>query len=90
MAITFDDTTIKHSLYTWKVPFQCTERACVIFFRFRNSLQKMYYVTKSVASFKDQREYLLHYAVVIMQNANQMLATMNALQPFLNENWFDW
>ena len=59
MAITFDDTTIKHSLYTWKVPFQCTERACVIFFRFRNSLQKMYYVTKSVASFKDQREYIL-------------------------------
>ena len=60
MAITFDDTTIKHSLYTWKVPFQCTERACVIFFRFRNSLQKMYYVTKSVASFKDQREYILN------------------------------
>ena len=57
MAITFDDMTIKHSLYTWKVPFQCTERACMIFFRFRNSLQKMYYITKSVASFKDQREY---------------------------------
>ena len=57
MATTFDDTTIKHSLYMWKVPFQCTERACVIFFRFRNLLQKMYYVTKSVPSFKDQREY---------------------------------
>ena len=31
MAITFDDTTIKHLMYTHKVPFQCTESACVVF-----------------------------------------------------------
>ena len=31
MAITFDDTTIKHLMYMHKVPFQCTERACVFF-----------------------------------------------------------
>ena len=31
MATTFDQTTIKHSMYMQKVPFQYTERACVGF-----------------------------------------------------------
>ena len=34
MAITFDQTTIIHSMYMQKVPFQYTERACVVFFSF--------------------------------------------------------
>ena len=32
MAITFNDTTIKHLMYMHKVPFQYTERACVFGF----------------------------------------------------------
>ena len=34
MAVTFDDMTIKHRIYTPKVPFQCTEKACVGCFQF--------------------------------------------------------
>ena len=30
MIISFDQTTIKHSMYMQKVPFLCTERACVV------------------------------------------------------------
>ena len=41
MAINFDDTTIKHSIYTSKVPFQSTERACVGFFQFKIRCKKM-------------------------------------------------
>ena len=40
MAITFDDTTIKHSIYTQKVPFQCTEKACVVFSSFEIHCKK--------------------------------------------------
>ena len=40
MAITFDDTTIKHLIYTHKVPFQCTERACVVFSGFEIHWEK--------------------------------------------------
>ena len=32
--ITFQEMTIKHLMYTWKVPFLYTERACVVFFQF--------------------------------------------------------
>ena len=31
MIITFDDTTIQHLMYMQKVPFQYTERDCVVF-----------------------------------------------------------
>ena len=30
LIITFQEMTIKHLMYTWKVPFLYTERACVI------------------------------------------------------------
>ena len=35
MVVTFKQTTIKHSMFMPKVPFLCTERACVFFFSFR-------------------------------------------------------
>ena len=31
MILTCEQMTIKHSIYAWKVPFLCTERACVVF-----------------------------------------------------------
>ena len=31
MVVTFEQMTIKHSMYMQKVPFLCTERACVVF-----------------------------------------------------------
>ena len=31
LIITFQEMTIKHLMYTWKVPFLYTERACVVF-----------------------------------------------------------
>ena len=31
MVLTCEPMTIKHSIYMWKVPFLCTERACVFF-----------------------------------------------------------
>ena len=34
MAIAFDQTTIKHSMYMQKIPFQYTEMACVVFSSF--------------------------------------------------------
>ena len=71
MAITFDDMTIKHSIYTPKVPFQYTERACMVFFWFRNLLQKndescrefvgqCVHQKVVVHSYVEVRMYLLH------------------------------
>ena len=37
MILTCEQMTIKHSIYTWKVPFLCTERACVVFFQYQDS-----------------------------------------------------
>ena len=51
------EMTIKHLMYTWKVPYQYTERACVLFFWFWNSPRKFFYVNQSVATILDQREY---------------------------------
>ena len=34
LIITFQEMTVKHLLYTQKVPFLYTERACVGFFQF--------------------------------------------------------
>ena len=34
LIITFQEMTIKHFMYTWKVPFLYTERACVVFSSF--------------------------------------------------------
>ena len=34
LIITFQEITIKHLMYMWKVPLLYTERACVVFFRF--------------------------------------------------------
>ena len=66
MAITFDDMTIKHSIYMPKVPFQCTERACVVFFSVLKFAVKKD-VTSSVTSFKDRRGYNIlpkkHYSL---------------------------
>ena len=31
MVVTFKQTTIKHSMFMQKIPFLCTERACVFF-----------------------------------------------------------
>ena len=49
--------TIKHLMYTRKVPFLYTERACVLFFRFSDSPKNFFYVKRSVATISDQREY---------------------------------
>ena len=51
------EMTIKHSNYIQTVPFLCTERACVVFSRFRNSSGKIFCANGSVVSMKDQREY---------------------------------
>ena len=56
-TVTLEQMTIKHSMYMQKVPFLCTERACVDFFWFWDSPYKKSYVEQSVASFTDQREY---------------------------------
>ena len=55
--VTLDEATIKHLMYTWKVPFLYTERACVLSFRFSNLPRKIFYVERSVATISDQREY---------------------------------
>ena len=34
LILTFQEMTIKHLMYTWKVPFLYTERASVVFFWF--------------------------------------------------------
>ena len=34
MVVTCEQMTIKHSMYRQKVPFLCTERACVVFYGF--------------------------------------------------------
>ena len=57
--VTLDEATIKHLMYTRKVPFLYTERACVLFFRFSNSPRKIFYVERSVATISDQREQFL-------------------------------
>ena len=31
MIVTCEQMALKHSIYMWKVPFLCTERACVVF-----------------------------------------------------------
>ena len=49
--------TIKHLLYTQLCAFKYTKGACVVFFRFRNSPMKIFYVVETVASISDQREY---------------------------------
>ena len=64
MIITFDDTTIKHLMYTQKVPFQYTESFSILketvwFFAVLKFTLEKNDVMKSVASFKDQREYRL-------------------------------
>ena len=59
LIVTLDQATIKHLMYTWKVPFLYTERACVLFFQFSNSPRKIFYVNQIVATISDQREYHL-------------------------------
>ena len=46
--------TIKHLMYMEKVPFLYTERACVVFFRYRNSPRKIFDIERSVATISDQ------------------------------------
>ena len=55
--LTFQGMTIKHLMYTRKVPFLYTEMACVLFFRFSDSPKIFFYVKRSVATISDQREY---------------------------------
>ena len=50
------EMTIKHSLYMQLCAFVYTKGACVVFFRFRNSPMKIFYVVETVASISDQRE----------------------------------
>ena len=50
LIVTFQEMTIKHIMYTPKVPFLYTERACVLFFQFWNSPRKISYVNRSVAT----------------------------------------
>ena len=59
MVVTFEQMTIKHSMYMQKVPFLCTERACVDFFSF--GIRPKSYMEQSVASLMDQREYNSEY-----------------------------
>ena len=53
------EMTIKHLLYTQLCALEYTKGACVVFFRFRNSPMKIFYVVETVASISDQREYYL-------------------------------
>ena len=57
LIVTFQEMTIKHLMYTRKVPFLYTERACVLIFRFSDSRKRIFYVKRSVATISDQREY---------------------------------
>ena len=57
--VSSQEMTIKHLMYTRKVPFLYTERACVLFVWFSNSPRKIFNVNQSVASILDQREYLI-------------------------------
>ena len=58
LIVTSQEMTIKHLMYTWKVPFLYTERACVLFFWFSNLPRKilLLYVNQTVATISDQRE----------------------------------
>ena len=56
LIVTLDEATIKHLMYTQKVPFLYTERACVLFPRFSNSPRKIFNIERSVAIISDQRE----------------------------------
>ena len=56
LIVSPQEMTIKHSMYTQKVPFLCRERACVVFFWYQNSPRKIFSVKQSEASIKDQRE----------------------------------
>ena len=51
--VTSQEMTIKHLMYTWKVPFLYTERACVLFFQFLNLPRKIFYVNQSVLPLDD-------------------------------------
>ena len=44
--VTSQEMTIKHLMYTWKVPFVYTERACVLFSGFRIRLGKFFMSTE--------------------------------------------
>ena len=55
------EMTIKHLLYMQLCAFKYTKGACVVFFWFRNSPMKIFYVVETVASISDQREYILLY-----------------------------
>ena len=57
LIVTFQEMTIKHLMYTPKVPFLYTERACVLFSRFWNLPRKFFML--SVATVSDQREYMI-------------------------------
>ena len=48
--------TIKHLMYTEKVPFLYTERACVVFLQFRNLPRKIFDIERSGATISEQRE----------------------------------
>ena len=47
LIVTLDEATIKHLMYTRKVPFLYTERACVLFSGFRIRLGK-FLISKEV------------------------------------------
>ena len=55
MVVTYEQMTIKHSMYIQKVPFLCAERARVVFSVFRFALEEKL-CAASVASFTDQGE----------------------------------
>ena len=79
MAITFDQTTIKHSMYTQKTPFQYTERACVFFSVLKISLKND--MMQSGASLMDQRECFT--CIYIIKN----VVTYNYLVTFFSHTW---
>ena len=77
LIVTLDEATIKHLIYTRKVPFLYTERACVLFFRFSNSPRKIFNIERSVAIISDQREYILY-----------MYSILGFFPPTLTTLWF--
>ena len=46
LIVTLDEATIKHLMYTQKVPFLYTERACVLFSQFQVRLGKFLMATE--------------------------------------------
>ena len=64
--VTSHEMTIKHLMYTQKVRFLYTERACVLFFSFWNSPRKIFYVNRSVATILDQRESFQHSSISLI------------------------